>query len=382
MPRKNLVKPLALLSMAALVAAGLYLRWAPAAAPAAVASKPIPVSIALAERADVALKLETVGRAEAYESVAIKARIDGQVSSVPFSEGRHVKKGELLVQLDPATFAAQRRQAEAALARDQAQLAKARADVQRYSELRGKGFVSEEKVNEVRTNADAMAASVRADQASAELASLQESYTAIRAPFDGVVGSRLISPGTLVKNNDTTLTTVNRLKPMLVSFSVPEKHLPRLKASLRDGPIDVQITPNGGKSLSGKARFIDNAVDPGNGTILLKATLANEDEALTPGQFVNISLTIERLRDAITVPAQAVQQGQQGAMLFVADSAGKVSPRKVKVSATQGAIAIIGDGLAAGETVVTDGQLRLQPGSLIDLGASNATTPAAPSLRK
>jgi multidrug efflux system membrane fusion protein len=380
--RKSPVKPIALLTLAVLAAAGLYARFAPPTAAPAAAEQLVPVLTAQAERADVPLKLDTVGRSEAYESVQLKARVDGQVTSVPFIEGRHVKKGELLVQLDPATFAAQRRQAEAALARDQAQLAKAKADLLRYNELRGKGFVSEEKVNEVRTAADASAASVRADQAAAELAALQESYTTLRAPFDGIVGSRLVSPGTLVKNNDTVLTSVNRIKPLYVSFTVPEKYLPRLKAGLRGGPLPVQVSTPGGKRVDGQVRFIDNAVDAATGTILLKATLANDDEALTPGQFLNVSLAIELLRDAITVPAEAVQQSQDGALLFVADATGKVAPRKVKVSATQGKIAVIGEGLAAGETVVTDGQLRLQPGSRIDLKAQNtkpAVAPAAPA---
>lgn len=377
MTRKIPVKPIALLILAVLAAAGLYARFAPPAAAPAAAEPLVPVVTAQAQRADVPLKIDTVGRSEAYESVQLKARVDGQVVSVPFTEGRHVKKGEVLVLLDPATFAAQRRQAEAALARDQAQLAKAKADLVRYNELRGKGFVSEEKVNEVRTTADAAAASVRADQAAADLASLQESYTTIRAPFDGIVGSRLVSPGTLVKNNDTVLTSVNRLKPLYISFTVPEKYLPRLKAGLRGGPLPVQVSTPGGKNVNGQVRFIDNAVDTAIGTILLKATLANDDEALTPGQFVNISLDIELLRDAITVPAEAVQQSQDGALLFVADASGKVTPRKVKVSVTQGKIAVISAGLAVGETVITDGQLRLLPGSRIDLGAQSAKPAAA-----
>lgn len=367
-------KHYALLTIALVAAGALYMQYGKdqGAAPAAKA-KAVPVATAVAAQADVPLLLETVGRAEAFESVTLKARVDGQVSQVLFSEGQHVKKGDVLIRLDPATFAAQHRQAEAALARDQAQLAKAKADLARYSELRGKGFVSEEKVNDFRTNVDATAASVRADQAAADLAALQESYTVIRAPFDGVVGNRLVSPGTLAKNNDTILTTVNRLKPLYISFNVPEKHLARLKDGLRAGPLPVTVSAPGGKKFTGQAKFIDNAVDAGTGTILVKATLPNADEALTPGQFLNVSLAIDLLRGVVTVPAQAIQQGPEGALIFAVDGEGKAVPRKVKVSATQNGIAVIASGIAVGETVITDGQLRLQAGSRVE---SNGKEPA------
>lgn len=379
-------KHYALIAAAALTAAGLYSQLGTNAPPPAAKGKPIPVVTAIAAKADVPLLLETVGRAEAYESVTVKARIDGQVLAVPFKEGQHVKKGDVLVRLDPATFAAQYRQAEAALARDQAQLAKAKADLVRYSELRGKGFVSEEKVNEIRTNVDASAASVRADQAAADFASLQESYTTLRAPFDGVVGSRLVSPGSLIKNNDTILTTVNRLKPLYVSFNIPEKHLGRLKEGLSKGPLPVNVSVPGGKPVTGQARFIDNAVDAGTGTILVKATLPNADEAMTPGQFVNISIAIEQLRDAVTVPAEAVQQGPEGTLIFIVDGEGKAQPRQVKIITSQNGIAVVGSGLTAGETVITDGQLRLQPGVRIEASkgkaaknGGSAKTDAAPA---
>ena len=346
-------------------------------------SGPVPVTVAQAKAGEMPVLLDVVGRAEAYEGVTMKSRVDGQVAAVAYTEGQHVKTGDVLVRLDPGDFNAKALQAEANLAKDEAQLAKAKADTERYVSLKAKGFVSDEKVNEIRTAEAAAAATVKADQAALELARLQLSYTTIRAPFAGVVGARLVFPGSAVKVNDTALVVVNRIRPLYVTFSVPEKHLPRLRAAMANGPMKVQITIPGNKDkpLEGNARFIDNAVDATTGTIQMKAVVENTDEHLTPGQFLNVSMVLDKLTDTVLVPNEAVQQGAEGHMLYAVKADQTVEPRKIKVLASYRGFSAIGAGVAPGETVVTDGQLRLSPGAHIKLkgeakGGAKAEGPA------
>lgn len=367
---------LAAATLVAGAAAWYYLR-ADAASQGKKASAPpaVPVVMAKAALRDLPLTLEVSGRTEAFETVTLKSRVDGQVQAVPFAEGQPVARGEVLARLDAADFEARLRQAEANLARDQAQLAKARTDVERYAALKAKGFVSEEKVGEMRTAATAAEAAVRADQAAADLARLQLGYTAIRAPFDGVVGAKLVFPGAAIKANDTPLAVVNRVRPLYASFAVPEKYLARLRAGKTEGPRVLVAVP-GEPPVEGELRFVDNAVDPATGTIQMKAVLANTDARLKPGQFVGVSLVLETLAQAVTVPTEAVQQGPQGAFLFVVAD-GVAQPRKIKVAAVQKEFAAIAEGLAAGESVVTDGQLRLTPGAKVRPGGTAPDKPPA-----
>jgi membrane fusion protein, multidrug efflux system len=338
------------------------------------APPPVPVTTAQAKTQDVPVLLEVVGRAEAYESVALKSRVDGQVASVAFSDGQSVKQGEVLLQLDATDFVARLKQAEASVAKSEALLAKTRSDTARYLALKDRHFVSDEKVNDIRTNEAAAAATLRIDQAAADLARTQLAYTTVRAPFAGVVGARLAFPGTAVKINDTVLAVVNRVRPLLVTFSLPEKHLPRLRSALRTGiQVDVGLPGEKTPRVAGEVRFIDNAVDAATGTIQMKAILPNTDEQLTPGQFLNVSLRLDTLRQAVTVPNEAVQQGAEGNFLFVVKADETVEVRKVEPLASAAGITAIGQGLQAGETVVTDGQLRLTPGAKI-----KSKTPASP----
>lgn len=364
---------IAFLLCAALGAAGGAWYYLNGNAPTGAAKKPaatpaVPVKLAKAEVRDIPLRLEVTGRTEAYESVTLKARVEGQVSRVPFVEGQHVRQGDLLVQLDPADFQARQAQAEANLAKSQAQAAKARADVERYIALREKGFVSEEKVGEMRTAAAAAEAVAKADGAAAELARLQLSYTSLRAPFAGVVGAKLVFPGAAVKLNDTALAVVNRVRPLYVGFAVPEKYLPQLQAGMRTKGAALRASialPGGDTRWDGEVRFLDNSVDVATGTIQLKAVLPNLEEALAPGQFVAVSLVLDTLKDAIVVPAEAIQQGAEGSFVFVARDDSSVEVRKVRVDATQKTVAVVGQGLNGGETVVTEGQLRLTAGARI-----------------
>lgn len=330
------------------------------------APPPIPVLMAKAQTRDVAVTLELTGRAEAFESVNLKARVDGQILAVPFSEGRHVSQGEVLVRLDPADFEARLRQAEANLARDQAQYVKAQADVERALSLKAKGFLSDAGVDTARAAAVGAEATVKADRAALDLARLQLDYATVRAPFDGIVGARLVFPGTAVKANDTTLAVVNRVHPILISFSVPEKYLPKLRATARGKQEAIKVSVPGDKTvMAGTLRFVDNAVDATTGTIQLKAQLANQGERLSPGQFVDVSLAVETLTGATTVPAEAIQQGPDGSFVYVVRDDQSVELRKLTLAATQHGLAAVRDGLKPGETVVTDGQLRLVPGARV-----------------
>ena len=350
---------------------------------------PVPVSTARAATRDVPVTLQVVGRAEAYESVVQKSRVDGQVAAVLFTEGQHVNQGDVLIRLDPKDFAARLQQAEANAARDQALVAKTRSDTARYAALKDRHFVSEEKVNDIRTNDAAASASLLASKAAVELARLQLSYATIRAPFDGVVGARLVFPGSSVKINDTTLAVVNRVRPLLVSFSVPEKYLPRLRAAMasatdKTGGMKVEVSLPGDRTqhLEGEVRFLDNAVDISTGTIQMKAVLPNADEKLTPGQFLNVSLLLDTLVKSVTVPNEAVQQGAEGNFVFVVKDDSSVETRKVETAASAGGVTAIRNGVQADETVVTDGQLRLAPGVRVkarETGPTNADTLATPA---
>ena len=344
-------------------------------------SPPVPVAVAKATARDIPVELKVVGRAEAFESVIIKSRVDGQVASVHFTEGQHVNQGDVLIRLDPTDVAARLRQAEGSAARDEALIAKTRADTARYTALRERNFVSEEKVNDIRTNEAAAAANLKASQAAAEVARLQLSYTTIRAPITGIVGARLVFPGSSVKINDTTLAVVNRASPLLVAASIPEKHLPRLRAAMKSGgmQVDVSIPNDRQQSFKGTVRFIDNAVDPATGTILMKAEIPNTDEKLTPGQFLNLSLILETLKDASTIPNEAVQQGAEGNYVYVVNEDGTVTNRNVQVLAAYEGYSAIGKGVELGETVVTDGHLRLTPGAKVKTKSPEDASKKEPS---
>lgn len=375
------MRPAAVLTAVALIAAagGGYWWQGKGSQGGAAARKtvapPVSVEVVAAATADMPIEVQVIGRAEAYESVTLRARVEGQVAAVAYTEGQEVAVGQVLVRLDTADFAARLRQAEANLARDRANLAKARQDVERYAALRDRGFVSAEKVGDFRTVADAQAATVRADEAAVDLARLQLDYAVLRSPIAGRVGARLVAPGAAVKANDTPLAVVNRAQPIYVAFAIPEKYLPQLHAGMRGGALKVAVTIPGtaGAGFEGTVRFLDNAVDTSTGTIQMKAVLPNADRRLTPGQFLNISLGLDTLRDAVVIPGEAVQQGPQGSFVYaVVDGAAQI--RKIQVAGAQGGKVAVAAGLTAGDTVVTAGQLRLTPGVQVRVGS-----PAKPS---
>ncbi|MBP7079693.1 MAG: efflux RND transporter periplasmic adaptor subunit [Rhodocyclaceae bacterium] len=365
---------LALLVILVLAASGTAWYWfelrpgAPVSKKERTGAPAVPVVVATASVLDVPVYLDVTGRTEAYETVTLRSRVDGQVKSVTFADGQHVRQGDVLLQLDPADFQARLAQAQANQAKSNAQLQKARADLERAIALRAKGFVSEEKVNETRTAVATADAAANADTAAAELARLQLSYTTIRSPINGSVGAKLVFPGAAVRASDTALAVVNRIRPLHVAFSVPEKYLPALQTALRDSNKKMLATitvPGGSEGLEGQVRFIDNGVDAATGTIVLKALVANDQEKLASGQFVTVSLVLERLKGAVVVPAEALQQNSEGAFVFVVKSDDTVEVRKVRVGNVQKAQAVIAEGLAAGDTVVIEGQLRLTGGARV-----------------
>ncbi|HEX8980513.1 MAG TPA: efflux RND transporter periplasmic adaptor subunit [Parasulfuritortus sp.] len=328
---------------------------------------PVPVLAAQAVTRDMPIVVDMVGRGEAYESVSLKSRVDGQVQSVQYQEGQRVHTGDLLLRLDPADFNARLQQAAATLAKDRALLRQAQADAARYQKLQQQGFVSEEKLTDLHAAAAAAEATVKADQASLELARLQLSYATIRAPIDGIVGARLVFPGTAIKTNDTVLAVINRVQPLLVDFSLPENYLADLRKELLQGPPKVLVGVPGDKRADEEATvsFVDNAVDPSTGTLLMKARLDNKDGRLSAGQYLRVSLILKTLKDAVVVPSEAVQQGPNGTVVYVVNPDSSITIRQAAVAASRGGLAAIASGLKAGETVVTDGHMRLTPKSKV-----------------
>ena len=323
-----------------------------------------PVTTARAALASVPVQVHAIGNVEAYSTVSVKAQVAARIEKAYFTEGQDVRKGDLLFTLDRRPFDTALQQAEANLAKDQAQLENAKAEAERYTTLFQEGIVSKEQYDSMRTNADAVAASVRADKAAIDKAQIDLSYCTIEAPIDGRTGALLVHPGNLVKDNDAALVVLNQIHPIYVTFSVPEQHLADIKKYRAEGPLKVEaIIPNQEQTpAKGVLTFIDNAVDNTTGTIKLKGTFENPDNRLWPGQFVNVALTLRTQPNAVVVPSQAVQTGQAGQYVFVVKEDMTAEYRPVVVGSSAGGETVIQKGLAAGETLVTDGQLRIVPG--------------------
>lgn len=337
---------------------------------AAGGTAPAPVTVATVAKESVPVRVGTIGNAQAYSTVSIKSRVDGQIFAVGFREGQLVHKGDLLFQIDPRSFEAQLNQAQANLARDKAQLVRATLDLQRYTELSQRNFASHQTYETARATAESAQATVAADQAAVDQAKLNLEYTQIRSPIDGLTGNLLINVGNIVKAQDTpALLVINQVEPIYVSFSIPEQNLPEVKRRMAAGPLSVETTIPGdrGPPEGGQVTFINNAVDTSTGTIQLKATFPNEDGRLTPGQFVEVAMTLTTLSEALVVPSQAIQTGQSGNYVFVVKPDRTVEQRPVELGVTVDTRAVVQKGLAPGEQVVTDGVLRLYPGAKVDV---------------
>ncbi|MGE5170622.1 MAG: efflux RND transporter periplasmic adaptor subunit [Rudaea sp.] len=370
-----------LLGVALLVAVGaaatVAFRYTPGTrAEAPKAAPAVPVSVAKAVRKTVPVRLHAIGNVEPRATVAIKARIDGQIVAVHFNEGDEVREGQTLFEIDRRPFEAQLAQAQANLAKDRALLDRAKEQEKRYQDLLQQKFISQDAYAQIKTNAETAAAQVRADEAAIDSVRLQLSYCTIRAPITGYAGKIQIQQGNLVKANDTSpLVVINQVVPVDVSFSVPEQRLAAVRKYQSDGELRVttQIPGAGGKPIPGKLSFIDNTTDATTGTIRLKAQFANADKALWPGQFVDVVLTLTHQDDAIVVPPTAIQNGPNGQYVFIVKPDGTADLRDVKVERTEGDAAVIASGLAPGDTVVTVGQLRLAPGSKVTIAEAKGS---------
>jgi multidrug efflux system membrane fusion protein len=403
---------------------------APSAQPRPSAPPAVPVGVAAAERKVVPVQVMAVGTVQAYTSVGVKAQVAGQVVEVHFKEGQDVKRGDPLFTIDPRPLQASVRQMEANVARDRAQLRQmeaavaqkqaevtqalanlerdlaqldnARVQEERYRELVRRELIAREQYDQVRTSFAAMQATVQADRAGVEnaraaaraaeamvdnaraaiaaneamveTARLQLAYTSIEAPIDGRTGSLLVQAGNVVKGNDESpLVVINQVRPIYVSFAVPEQYLADVRRYLARGPVTVEATVNGGqRRTAGDLTFVNNTVDPATGTIQLKATFGNADRTLWPGQFVDVVLTLTS-EQATVVPARAVQAGQHGSFVFVVKPDLTVESRPVKVGRRLGGEVVVDQGLAGGERVVTDGQLRLVPGARVEIKPPKAS---------
>lgn len=327
---------------------------------------PVPVKLIELTPARVPIELRLVGRAEAASSVALRSRIDGQIMQVRFDAGQDVKKGQLLVLLDDRVQAAQLAQAKANLARDLANLQKADSDLKRSEELLQKGFVSSAQLDAARAAKASQQAVVAADRAAVQLASTQLGFARITAPIDGVAGNVLAYPGNIVKANDTQLVVINQIQPIKVQFSVPEARILELR---QDGKPLERLAVRAGvpgdtrQPLVGRIDFIDNTIDPSTGTIALKSVFENLDRRLTPGQFVELAVTLREIPDALLMPAEALQTGPMGSFVYVAKDDGTVEVRRIETISGNAADLIATAGLKAGEKIVVDGQLRLTPGA-------------------
>ena len=330
----------------------------------------MPVVAGLSAVRNMPLYVEGLGTVQAYNSVTVRSRVDGQIMKAFFTEGQEVKEGDPLFQVDPRAFQAALDQASAAEQKDEAQLVSAKADLQRFSRLLTSGYQTQQSYDSQKALVGQIEASIKADAATIDTAQLNLGYADIRAPLTGRTGARLVDPGNLVHASDNTaLVTITQLKPIFVDFTVPQSYLTDIRRNQAKAPLAVQALDANAREVlaEGKLTLIDNQVDMTTGTIHLKATFDNAGAELWPGQFVNARLVLSIRKDAVTVPATTVQQGPDGYYAYVIKPDQSVERRTVEVSGTQDGQAIVTAGLAAGEKIVVDGQYRLTPGAKVQV---------------
>ena len=335
----------------------------------------VPVTVGKAIQKSMPITIQGIGTVIAASTVSVRAQITGEMMSVNFKEGEDVEQGQVLVTLDKRPFEAALQQAQATLEKDTAQAANARAQAARYQDLLQRGIATREQVDTMRTQATALEATVAADRANIETATVQLTYATIKSPMSGRTGLLQVHPGNLIRAQDTNpIVTINKITPVYVSFSVPEAQLPALKRYMgAQGTLPATALPPTeiGTPSAGRINFIDNAVDPTTGTIKVKGTFLNEDRRLWPGQFVNVTVRLTSDPKALVVPSAAVQTGQQGTFVFVVKPDQTVELRTVAVARIAGDETVLASGVSPGDTVVTDGHLRLVPGSRISVKNSN-----------
>jgi len=360
----------------ALIACGYYFRGyfiettTESRAPRPPAPQTVVADVAIEMAAPI--QVSAIGTVQSMATVIIKSRVDGEIAIVHFEEGQEVKEGDLLFTLDNRAYQAQLAQSEANLQRDRAQLQRAQAEVRRQTELATRGVASAQKLEDVQTAVLVLEAAIRAAEAAIENARVNLGYTTIRAPISGKTGAVTLKKGNVVKSNDTTqqavpLVTITQLRPIYVTFTVPEKHLASIRTAIASErpPVIVTVPSQPETPVTGVLTFIDNQVDVATGTISLKATFANDDARLWPGQFVNVTLTLGVEANAVVVPSTAIQIGQNGPYVFVIKQDSTVELRLVRVNRTVQSKTVIAEGIAADERVVVDGQLRLSNGTRV-----------------
>jgi multidrug efflux system membrane fusion protein len=362
----------------ALSAAGSVAYLSRHSAPAAEAPAPppanpgVPVTAGTVTAADMPVLLNAIGTVQAFNNVTIKSRVDGQIVKIAVNEGQDVKAGTPLLQIDPRPYQAALEQAQATKEKDQAQLAMAQADLARWSDLVASGYKSRQTLEQTQAQAAQLQASIKGDEAQINNARLNLEYAEIRAPIDGRLGARLIDVGNMVRATDAAgLVTIAQLKPIFVSFTLPQEHLHKIREKQAGGPLLVQAFGGDNKTLlsEGKLTVIDNTVDQPTGTIRLKASFANADERLWPGEFVNVRLVLMTRKGVPTVPAQTVQAGPSGSYAYVIKPDSTVERRPVEITAVQDGVAVIAKGLSPGEQVVVEGQYRLNQGTRVRVAA-------------
>jgi multidrug efflux system membrane fusion protein len=329
---------------------------------------PAPVRVESVARADVPRLLHAVGNVRASSSVGVKPRVTGEIQQVHFTEGQDVREGDPLITIDPRPFEAALREKKGQLAKSQAQLAKALDDMARYGKLVGSGYVSRDAYEKTATEAAALRATVQSDKASVESAALDLSYCTVVAPISGRVGALSVDKGNMVKAADATvIVSIDTLSPIYVGFSVPEVHLPVILEQMAQSRVQVSATPAGGKSETGLLTLVDNTVDTRTGTIRLRATFANDQRRLWPGQFVQVELPLGVANQALTVPTRAVQSGREESYVYVVDKDSRASYRKVRPLFEHGDRTVLDGEIAEGDRIVVDGQVRLAPGLLVKI---------------
>jgi membrane fusion protein, multidrug efflux system len=330
----------------------------------------VPVKTGKASVRPEPLSLKAVGTVEPVETAAVRPQVGGVVTRVVFTEGQDVRQGQLLFQIDPRPFEAALEAARSQCSRDSSQAANAAIQAARYAGLVEKDFVTAEQYDAVRTQAEMFRSTVRLDEAAIEQAELNLAYASVTAPISGRTGSLLVRKGNVVRANDAALVVVHLMRPIRVRFTVPEHQLPLVRRYAAVAPLIVRVKTtrdDGSPEARGRLLFMDNEVDAGTGTVAMKAEFPNMDMALWPGQFVDVELVLTVERDALTVPDAAVVTGQEGTFVYVVTPDGKAEKRAVRVDRTLDDTAVIADGLKDGETVVTDGQMRLMPGAAVEV---------------
>ena len=342
---------------------------------------PVPVLAIDARRADVPVYLDGVGTARALNTVMVKPQVEGKLIAVSFTEGQDVQQGYVLAKIDPTTFQAQYDQAVATKAYREAQLANARLDLERYTRLAATNAINKQQVDTQRAMVAQLEAQVRADQATIDNARAILSYTDVTAPIAGRTGIRQVDAGNIVRPSDTTgLVTITQIRPISVLFNLPQQELPELQRGMAEGPLPVQAMGPDGRSPTdrGQVQVIDNQVDPTTGTVRLKAEFPNATLQLWPGQFVNVRLLIDTMRQVVVVPTAAVQRGPAGTFVFVIGEEDKVAVRPVKVAKQNDVQSVIATGLQAGERVVTTGFARIADGSVVQASSAEEAGQVSP----